>query len=110
VAQKAVDKGKIDSLFFERYKRLLRVVRLIMMDDPEGLLTPLIVSEALQFDINEKEKLKLKEKLDHKNPQDKYANRIGLRFIAAALAEEVLSLKNHLDEKAKTSKEKKSVK
>ena len=110
VAQKAVDEGKIDSLFFERYKRLLRVVRLIMIDDPEGLLTPLIVSEALQFDTNEKEKLKLKEKLDHDNPHDKYGNRIGLRFIAAALAEEVLSLKNYLDKKAKTSKEKKNVK
>ena len=107
VAQKAVDEGKIDSLFFERYKRLLRVVRLIMMEDPEGLLTQLIISEALQFDTNEKEKLKFKEKLEKDNAYKNYGNKgIGLGFVAAALAEEVLSLKNYLDEKAKSGKEK----
>jgi hypothetical protein len=111
VAQKAVDEGKIDSLFFERYERLLRVVRLIMIDDPEGLLTQLIVKEALQFDTNEKEKLKLKEKLKQDKASKKnWKKGISLGFIAAALADEVLSLKNHLDEKAKTSKVKKSVK
>jgi hypothetical protein len=107
VAQQAKDEGKIDSQFFERYKRLLRVVRLIMIEDPEGLLTQLIVSEALQFDTNEKEKLKFKEKLEQDNTDKKYGEKgIGLGFIAAALAEEVLSLKKHLDEKAKSSNEK----
>lgn len=88
-ARKAKAEGKIDAVFFERFQRVLRVIKLVITNDTERILNPLIVSEVNKFDIKEK-----------MGPVDYKA--IGIGNVAGALAGELLSLKKYLDEKKKS--------
>lgn len=48
-AKKAKDQGQIDPVFFNRYNRLLMVMRLLLVEDEEGILGPVIEREVGEF-------------------------------------------------------------
>jgi len=48
-AKKARDQKQIDQIFFSRFTRLLAVIKLAMMPDPEGILSGVINREFADF-------------------------------------------------------------
>jgi len=48
-AKKAKDEQRIDAIFFNRYARLLAVIKLITAPDPGGILVPIIDREMSRF-------------------------------------------------------------
>jgi hypothetical protein len=83
-AKKAKNNGHIDDVFFERYKRLAIVLKLISIPDKQGILTDLIIEEINKFGVD---------------PLEKNFEFRGLGSVAGKLTEEILSLKAYLDEK-----------
>lgn len=77
-------KGAIDQAFFVRYLRLLGVVKLVSMDDKDGVLAQVMIDSVNQFSITD-EKRELKEN-----------EKIGIGLLAASLAEEMISLQGYL--------------
>jgi len=49
LARKARDERQITPAFFERYARVLRVMKLSMTIDPEGILRPVVERETREF-------------------------------------------------------------
>ena len=49
MARKARAENRIETAFFDRYARLLRVLKLVTMNDPEGLLRPVADREVGDF-------------------------------------------------------------
>lgn len=45
LARKAQGESRVDAPFFDRYTRLLRVLKLVTMKDPEGILRPVAERE-----------------------------------------------------------------
>jgi hypothetical protein len=87
-ARAAKDKGLVDEVFFERYKRLAVVLKLLAVPDEQkvGILTDLIVEEINKFDVDP-----LPETFEFK----------GMGSVASKLAEEIMSLKFYLDKQGK---------
>ena len=83
-AKKAKNNGHIDDVFFERYKRLAIVLKLIAIPDKQGILKDLIIEEINKFGVD---------------PLEKNFQFRGLGSVAGKLTEEILSLKAYLDEK-----------
>lgn len=82
-AKKAKAEGKVDDIFFKRFRRILVVIKLSIVFDPDGHLRALILDEINKFDIPKK-----------------YEGRTGgLASVAGLLSEEILSLKRYLDKK-----------
>lgn len=48
-ARQALSEKKIDSVFFYRFNRLLMIIKLTIVEDEKGILTPLIESEIEHF-------------------------------------------------------------
>lgn len=95
-AKKARSQNQINSLFFSKYRRLLMIVNLLIIEDPEGILKPLVEKEVLEFieDIEgEKPEMKGEKK-----------SRIGIGSVAGALANEVINLQIYLDSKESREK------
>lgn len=82
-ARKAKDKGRVDEAFFERYKRLAVVLKLLAVPDEQGILTDLIIEEINKFGVSP-----LPETFEFR----------GMGSVASKLAEEIMSLKSYLDE------------
>jgi hypothetical protein len=49
LAKKAQAEKRIDETFFRRYTRVLMVMRLVIMDDPQGILVPLAEQQFSAF-------------------------------------------------------------
>ena len=89
-AKKAGSRDLVDQEFYSRYKRLLVVIDYcVLMDEENIILESLIREEIAKFDIPKRE--------DNSKIH-------SLGSIARALSEEILSLKKHLDTKAKLKK------
>jgi len=82
-ARLAKEKKLIDNEFFERYKRILVVIRLTIIREADHAFDHLIIREINKFDIPRKMEGKVR----------------GLATAADALAQEILSLKRYLDQK-----------
>jgi len=91
-AKKDKAQGLIDPVFFNRYRRLLMITKLAIIEDPEGILSPLIEREISEFieDITG-EKLNM-------------GGKGGIGAMAGALAEEVINLHMYLDNKKNREK------
>ena len=48
-AKKAREENRIDAVFFRRYRRILMVLRLMVLEDNQGILSPLIERELGDF-------------------------------------------------------------
>ena len=94
-AKKASAEDKIDPVFFRRYRRLLMVTKLAIVEDREGILGDLIQQEVGGFIAD-----KIGEWIDLQ--KDEQPARIGA--IADALANEVLDLHLYLENKEKKAK------
>jgi hypothetical protein len=81
-AKQLKEKGKIDEVFFKRYKQLAIVCKLVMVPDKQGILQDLIIKEINKFGVK---------------ALDKDFQFQGLRSVAAKLTEEILDLKKYLD-------------
>lgn len=89
---KARAEGKIDDVFFERFTRVLRVIKLVMANDKETyLLNPLIESEVSKFESVGDFSLSENEN-------------VGIGTVAGALAGELISLGKYLDKKSGKTK------
>lgn len=88
----------VDPVFFKRYTRLLMVMKLVMVEDSEGILGQLINREVSQFIEDVKgEKVQIEGKRG-----------ISIGCISEALAEELLNLRLYLntrEQKAKLKEE-----
>jgi hypothetical protein len=88
--KKAKAQKQIDSVFFNRFRRILMIIKLTIIDtsyDPEGILESLIVSELNEF-INDV--CGMDEQ--HPSPENR-----SIGTIAGALSEEILNLYIYLD-------------
>lgn len=83
-ARELKNKGQIDHAFFVRYLRLLGVVKIVSMDDEEGVLTQVTIDAINQFTLTD-EKRELKEN-----------QKVGIGLMAASLAEEMIDLQGYL--------------
>ncbi len=84
-AREAKDKGQVDAAFFERYRRLAVVLKLIAVPDKQGILTDLIVEEINKFGVA---------------PLAKDFEFRGMRSVAGKLTEELMSLRAYLDKRS----------
>lgn len=84
MAGKAKAKGDIDEIFFQRYKRLAIVCKLVVIPDKQRILSELIVSEINKF---------------AGEPLGKDFQFQGIGSVASKMAEEILSLKAYLEKK-----------
>ncbi len=83
--KKSKVQAMIDPVFFKRYTRLLMVLKLAIVEDPEGILGPLIKRESSRF-IE-----------DVTGEEFHFEGKGGIGAIADALAEEILNLRLYLD-------------
>lgn len=81
-AREAKDAGQVDEAFFERYKRLAVVLKLLAVPDEQGILTDLIIEEINKFGVDP-----LPETFEFR----------GMGSVAGKLAEEIMSLRVYLD-------------
>lgn len=96
-AKNAEAQGQIDPVFSRRFKRILVILKLAIIEDKEGILEPVIEKEIEEFvkdvfgetgaDVDKKGK-----------PS------IGIGQIAGAVAEEILNLRIYLDTKEEKMK------
>jgi hypothetical protein len=94
-AKKARDAGQVDSVFFNRFNRLLAVTKLVAVPDPSGVLVPVIEDVLATF---------VQDKLGH----DEFRAAKGAKAIshvAQALSTELINLQIYLD----TTKERESL-
>ena len=85
--KKAGEQGRIDAVFYMRYKRMLTIMKLAVIDtsyDPEGILDDFILRELSDFDE------------DVTGLKSERENR-GIGALAGAIAEEILNLHIYLD-------------
>lgn len=81
-AKKLQEAGKVDAVFFKRYKQLAIVCKLVMIPDKEGILEEIIVRELNKFGVK---------------PLQKDFRYTGIGSVAARLTEEIFDLKKYLD-------------
>lgn len=84
-AKKAKDQEQVDPVFFNRYNRLLMVMKLLLVEDREGILRPVIEREVGEF-VWDVEGIKL---------QGSGKKTIG--FVSQAIADELVNLHLYLD-------------
>ena len=84
-AKKAKTEGSIDSVFFKRFHRLLMILKLAIVESPEGILGPLVEKEISEF-------------VEDVKGEDFYIKgKKGIGTLAAAAAEEIINLHLYLD-------------
>lgn len=86
-AKKAYTEKKVDSVFFQRYNRLLMVIKLTIVEDEEGILGPLIEEEVGAF------------VKDMKGIKTEVKGKKAVGMVANAIAQGVLELHIYLDTK-----------
>lgn len=96
-AKKAKAQGQLDPVFSRRFRRILVILRLAIVEDEEGILEPLIKREIEDFvkDIYGE----IAVDVDKKGKPA-----IGIGRIAGAVAEEILNLKIYLNTKEEKMK------
>jgi hypothetical protein len=85
-AKKAKEQKQIDPVFFERYRRILAVIKLAVAPDPEGILVPIFDEELSRF-VREV----LGEEYKSSGPQ-------AIGQVANAIADEIINLHLYLDD------------
>jgi hypothetical protein len=95
-AKRAKDQEQIDPVFFNRYNRLLMVMKLFLVEDEEGILGPVIEREIREF-VWDVEGIKLDG-----------AGEKNIGYVSEAIADELVNLHLYLDniEKKKELKKK----
>jgi hypothetical protein len=95
-AKKAKDQEQIDPVFFNRYNRLLMVLKLLLVEDEEGILGPVIEREVGEF-VKDVEGIKLDS-----------PGKEAIGQVSEAIADELVNLHLYLDniEKKQELKEK----
>lgn len=78
--------GVIGNTFFQRYRRLLGVIRVGTMEDKQGILTPMVVDAVNRF-MSTKKKIRVSELPGR-------SSKIGL--IASSISEEMIALRFNL--------------
>lgn len=88
-ARTARSREKIDAAFFERYKRILLVLNLVILKEKNEnqVLDSFIIQEVNQFDTSQK--------------MGEGDMVMGIGSVAGAVAEELMSLKKYLDDQKK---------
>ena len=96
-AKMAREQGQLDPVFSRRYRRILVILRLAIVEDEEGILEPLIKREIGDFvkDIYGEIGMTVDKKGEPA---------IGIGRIAGAVAEEILNLKIYLNTKEEKKK------
>ena len=84
-AKKAKDQEQIDPVFFNRYNRLLMVMKLLLVEDEEGILRPVIEREVGDF-VWDVEGIKLDG-----------SGKKTIGFVSQAIADELVNLHLYLD-------------
>lgn len=84
-AKKAKEQEQIDPVFFNRYNRLLMVMKLFLVEDEEGILRPVIEREIGEF-VWDVEGIKL----------DSSGKKV-IGFFSQAIADELVNLHLYLD-------------
>ncbi len=84
-AKKAKDQEQIDPVFFNRYNRLLMVMKLFLVEDEEGILKPVIEREVGEF-VWDVEGIKLDG-----------SGKKTIGFVSQAIADELVNLHLYLD-------------
>lgn len=84
-AKKAKDQEQIDQVFFNRYNRLLMVMKLLLVEDEEGILGPVIEREIREF-VWDVEGIKLD-----------YTGKKTIGYVSEAIADELVNLHLYLD-------------
>lgn len=84
-AKKAKDQEQIDPVFFNRYNRLLMVMKLFLVEDEEGILKPVIEREVGEF-VWDVEGIKLEG-----------SGKKTIGFVSQAIADELVNLHLYLD-------------
>lgn len=82
MTRKAQKEARVDAVFVDRYSRLLRVLKLVMMKDPEGILRPVAereIGDLVQAVTGER--------------------KTDIGSLAQAITRELDSLRKHLDGK-----------
>lgn len=90
-AKKAKSAGSIDAVFFRRYKRLLTITKLFIIEDRQGILGQLITEEVGKF-MEDVKGIKFE---PEKNP---------LSEVADTLADEIINLHLYLENVQKKEK------
>jgi hypothetical protein len=95
-AKKARDQEQIDPVFFNRYNRLLMVMKLFLLEDEEGILGPVIEREVREF-VWDVEGIKME-----------VSGKKAVGYVSQAIADELVNLHLYLDniEKKKELKDK----
>ena len=96
-AKKAEAQGQIDPVFSRRFKRILVILKLAIIEDKEGILEPVIEREIEEF---------VKDVCGETagGVDKKGKPTIGIGQIAGAVAEEILNLRIYLDTKEEKAK------
>lgn len=84
-AKKAKKENQIDQVFFRHYNRLLIVIKLVIVEDTEGILSPLIEREVGGFVE------------DVKGAKADIMGEGAVGVVAEAIAEEIINLSLYLD-------------
>ncbi len=84
-AKKAKKEDQIDQVFFRHYNRLLIVIKLVIVEDTEGILSPLIEREVGGFVE------------DVKGAKADIMGEGAVGVVAEAIAEEIINLSLYLD-------------
>ncbi len=96
--QKARKTGTIDAVFSHRYAKMLSIVKLSRLKDPENLLWPLVEKTVGDY----VESIEGKRPGDHfKKMYVDHGGQFGLAVIAGAVFNEVINLHIYLDTKEK---------
>jgi hypothetical protein len=93
-AKKAKAQGQLDPLFYRRFTRLLMLIKLIVTNDPEGILIPLREREISEF----------VEEVKGETTSEIGGSKIGI--VSDAITEEILDLRFYLDNKENKAKSK----
>ncbi|MBM3297834.1 MAG: hypothetical protein FJY83_09595 [Candidatus Aminicenantes bacterium] len=88
-ARAARAQNQVDAVFFFKFNRLMTVIQLAIVEDPQGILAPLIDREVGAF-VEEV----TGESVVLSGAEGK---RVGIGTIAGALADEILNLKVYLE-------------
>jgi hypothetical protein len=93
-AKKAKAQGQLDPLFYMRFTKLLMLIKLMVINDPEGILSHLREREINEFI----------EEVKGEAPSEIGGPKIGI--VSDAIAEEILDLRFYLDNKENKAKSK----
>lgn len=83
-AKKAKEANHIDKVFFTRYARMLAIMKIVVIPDPEAILGPMLEKEIDSFVMDVL-------------GEDRKCENKGIGQVAAAFADEILNLHLYLD-------------